>query len=109
MRSDPEARRAAGARDVARRRLRRLTQVSAAATVVVGGTFAALAAGSTHPKKAVAQPSVRRSPVAPLTQAPAPPLVGVQGSESAPSAAPAPPAAAPTPSYEPPVVVSGGS
>ena len=102
-------RRGALARDGAVRRLRRTTQISVAATVALGGAFAVLAAGSTHAKKTIVRVSARRAtPAAVLVQAPAPPLVDAQSAAPAP-AAPAPPAAAPTPSYQPPVVVSGGS
>jgi hypothetical protein len=103
-----EQRRAITLRDVAKRRLRRTTQLSIAATIVVGGVFASLAAGSTHFTKRVVRQTHR--PVAKTlvqTPAPAPPLVDVQG--------PAPPAPSPTPPVAPtvtpqaPVVVSGGS
>src|SRR5471032_1012501 len=101
-------RQAARKRDDARQRLRRLTQCSVALVVALGGGFAALAAASTHPKKASARPAARPSrpsrPLASLAAAPAPPLIEVQR-----SAAAEPPAAAPTPSYAAPVAVSGGS
>jgi hypothetical protein len=101
------------ARDAALRRLRRATQVSVAVMVAVGGTFAALAAGATHAKKTVVRSPVRARKVVSLMQAPAPPLVAAQSAapaaSAAPPAAPAPPVAAPTQSYSPPVVVSGGS
>jgi hypothetical protein len=100
-----DRRRAARARDAAQRRLRRVTQISVAVMVALGGTFAALAAGSTHTKKTILGAPVGRARAAVLVQAPAPPLVGAQSF----AAAPAPPATAPTPSYAPPVVVSGGS
>jgi hypothetical protein len=93
-------------RDVAKRRLRRTTQVSIAATIVVGGVFASLAAGSTHFTKRVAG-QTRRVTTKVIVQAPAPPLVGVQGSSS--DAAPSTPSAAPAATSQAPVVVSGGS
>ena len=94
------------ARDAAARRVRLATQISVATMVALGGTFAALAAGSTHTKKAIARvPGRRAAAAAVLASAPVPPLVGAQS--SAPSSAAS--AAAPTPSYQPPVVVSGGS
>lgn len=106
-----DPRRAALARDAALARLRRVTRASVGAALVLGGAFAALAAGSTHTKKAVA-PTPARPSVAQqaLAVAPVPPLVSA---EEAPSSAgqssPAAPAAAPAPSYAPPVAVSGGS
>jgi hypothetical protein len=109
---DPR-RRAATDRDWAIRRLRRSTQVSVVVTLALGGAFAGLAAASTHPKKVVLRTPVRRATTTAkaLTVAPAPPLVAVQGAEqpSASAATPTPPAAAPAPSYQPPVVASGGS
>lgn len=85
-----------------------MTQLSIGLTVALGGAFAALAAGSTHPKKVV-RVAVPRARVAVLVDAPAPPLVGGQSSAPTPSSAPVAPAAAPTPTYVSPVVVSGGS
>jgi hypothetical protein len=109
----PETRpRAALARDAARLRLRRVTQISVAGMVALGSAFVALAAGSTHTKKTVVRASVRKPSAAILVPAPTPPLVAAQSAApaaSAPAPAPAPPVAAPTPSYSPPVVVSGGS
>jgi hypothetical protein len=108
MKSPPDGRRAALARDAAQLRLRRATQISVALMVALGGSFAALAAGSTPPKKTVVRVPVRGARAVALVTAPAPPLHAAQS--SAPAAdAPAPPAAAPAPSYAPPVVVSGGS
>lgn len=102
-----EARRAALSRDAGRGRLRRLTRASIAATALLGGAFAAMAAGSTPAKRAAAtQASAPAGRAGVLVQAPAPPLVAVQ---SAAPPAPAPPAAAPAPAAAPPVVVSGGS
>lgn len=105
-------RRAALDRDGAMRRLRRSTQVSVVVSLALGGAFAALAAGSTHAKKVIRVP-VRRpaAKAAALTVAPAPPLVAVQGVQQTPSPSPvpAPPASAPAPTYQQPVVVSGGS
>jgi hypothetical protein len=97
------------ARDAARLRLRRLTQASVALMVAIGGGFAALAAGSTHTKKTVVRTHPVKARTAILTQAPAPPLVSAHSPASSTPAAPAPPVSAPTPSYSPPVVVSGGS
>jgi len=117
MPAHPEnVRRSAHARDAAVLRLRRVTQLSVAFMIAVGGAFAALAAGSTHAKKTVVvvRAAARQvSSTAVLVQAPAPPLVGVDGGQTsdsqaaAPTAAPAAPAAAPA--YQQPVVVSGGS
>jgi hypothetical protein len=102
-----ELRRAIGAREAARARLRRVTGGTAAAAVALGGIFAAFAAGATHPKKAIEPTSTRsRRQLPALTSAPAPPLVTVApGSASSPTA----PATAPTQSDQPPVVSSGGS
>ncbi|HEY8647170.1 MAG TPA: hypothetical protein VIL77_14975 [Gaiellaceae bacterium] len=110
MKHSAEARHSSAlARDAAARRVRFATQISVATMVALGGTFAALAAGSTQAKKAIARVPGRRVPAAAvLASAPAPPLVGAQGSAPS-SAAPAAPAATPTQSYQPPVVVSGGS
>src|SRR5258708_37152141 len=81
-----EQRRAITLRNVAKRRLRRTTQLSIAATIVGGGVFASLAAGSTHFTKRVVRQTHR--PVAKtLVQAPAPPPAAVQS--------PAPPAPGP--------------
>jgi hypothetical protein len=107
---DPgEVRRAIGAREAARTRLRRATGGAVAVAVALGGLFAALAAGATQPKKTVVPTtSVRRPPG--LTSAPAAPLVAVQSPDGSGSSEPSQPApAAPTPSYAPPVVSSGGS
>lgn len=98
-------------RDIAARRLRRTTQLSIAATLVVGGVFASLAAGSTHFTKAVVRQTARQTrrvatkPV--VHAAPAPPLVAVQ-SQAAPVAPPTP-SVAPAATAQAPVVVSGGS
>lgn len=77
--------------------------------VALGGAFAALAAGSTHPKT-VAVHRTALKPSTTVVPAPAPPLVTVQ-SEAAPTPTPtqAPTVQAPAPSYQPPVVSSGGS
>jgi hypothetical protein len=103
-----ERRRAVTTRDVAKRRLKRTTQLSIAATVVIGGIFASLAAGSTHFTKRVVR-QTRKVAAKAVVQAPAPPLVAVQS--SAPAAAPATPATpvAPAATQQAPVVVSGGS
>ena len=110
-----DARRPVHARDAAVLRLRRVTQLSIALMVAVGGAFSALAAGSTHTKKTtvVRIPTRRVTPAVVVVQAPAPPLVGAQSAPAAASEASAPtPAAtapAPAPAYQQPVVVSGGS
>ena len=111
-RQNPRA--AVGARDAAARRLRRVTGGAIALTVALGGLFVTFAAGSTHTRKAVsgAAASTATAPVI-VHNAPAPPLVSAQG-PATPASAPqssqsSPPPAAPTPSYSPPVVVSGGS
>ena len=107
-----ELRREIGAREAARARLRRATGGAVAAAVALGGVFAALAAGATHPKKTVV-PTTGDRKLPALTSAPAAPLVEVQSpngsSSSAGPSQPSVPAAAPTPSYEPPIVSSGGS
>lgn len=116
MQGKPEtARRSAQARDAAALRLRRATQLSIAVMVAVGGTFTALAAGSTPARKIaiVRVPTRRVAPAAVLIRAPAPPLVGAQSAPPPPSQAPPPtigtPSPAPAPSYQQPVAVSGGS
>ncbi len=114
MANAPEdVRRSAQSRDAATLRLRRVTQLSVALMVALAGAFTALAAGSTHTKKAIVRVPARRvaSPVV-LVRAPAPPLIGSQSAPPAANeapAAPATPAPAPAPTYQPPVVVSGGS
>jgi hypothetical protein len=109
-----DVRRSAQSRDAATLRLRRVTQLSVALMVALGGAFSALAAGSTHPKKTtVGVPARRVAPTAVLVRAPAPPLIGSQSapppSASEAPAAPVTPAPAPAPTYQQPVVVSGGS
>ena len=94
-------------RDAAKQRLRRTTQLSIAATIVVGGVFASLAAGSTHFTKRVVRQAHRPAKAVVQTQAPAPPLVDVR-STAPPAPSPAQPVA-PTVTPQPPVVVSGGS
>jgi hypothetical protein len=95
-------------RDVAKRRLRRTTQLSIAATIVIGGVFASLAAGSTHFTKRVARQARRATTKTVVqVQAPAPPLVAVQSTPSTP--APTPSVAPPAATAQAPVVVSGGS
>ena len=105
--------RSAQARDAAALRLRRVTRLSIALMVAAGGLFTALAAGSTHAKKTIVlghRVVSRVTPAAVLVQAPAPPLVGVR-SALPPSAQAPPPSSvpAPAPTYQQPVVVSGGS
>lgn len=109
-----DGRRSARARDAAVVRLRRATQLSVALMVALGGAFVALAAGSTHTKKAavVRVPVQAVASAAVLVRAPAPPLVGVQSAPvtaPTPAAAPAASVPAPAPTYQQPVVVSGGS
>lgn len=103
-----ELRNAVLARNAARRRLRRATGAAVAIAVGLSGVFAALAAGSTHSKKTIVRASTARSarPLAALTAAPAAPLVAVNVE---PPASVSPSASAPTSSYQPPVVSSGGS
>ena len=112
MAQDPQAiRRAAAARDLASVRVRRLTGLAVAGAAALTGIFAALAAGSTPPKKApvLSQPArgAAKEPAGPV-QAPAPPLVSARG-ESPASPAPPTQAPAPAPATAAPVVVSGGS
>lgn len=96
-------------RDIAARRLRRTTQLSIAATLVVGGVFASLAAGSTHFTKSVARQTRKVVTKTVVHPAPAPPLVAVQ-SQASPAAPAAPaPSVAPAATAQAPVVVSGGS
>jgi hypothetical protein len=103
-----ERRRAVTTRDVATRRLKRTTQLSIAATLVVGGVFASLAAGSTHFTKSVVR-QTRKVVTKTVVQAPAPPLAAVQ-SQASPAAPAAPaPSVAPAATAQAPVVVSGGS
>ena len=92
-------------------RLRRATGGAVAVAVALGGVFAALAASATHPKKTVV-PATSGRKLPALTSAPAPPLVEVQspdGAASSSTPSQSAPATAPTPSYQPPVVSSGGS
>ena len=72
-----ELRHAIGEREAARVRLRRATGGAVAVAVALGGVFAALAAGATHPKKTIA-PITSAKKVPALTSAPAAPLVEVQ-------------------------------
>lgn len=95
------------ARDAARRRVGRTTQLAVAATLAVGGVFASLAAGSTHFTKSVVR-QTRKVTTKTVVQAPAPPLVAVQGSSGA-AAPPPPQPVAPAATSQAPVVVSGGS
>jgi hypothetical protein len=93
--------------------LRRVTGGAIALTVALGGLFVSFAAGSTHARKAVTGAAVGTA-AAPVIvhNAPAPPLVSAQGAAtpaSAPQSSQSSPPAAPTPTYSPPVVVSGGS
>jgi hypothetical protein len=101
-----ERRRAVTTRDIATRRLRRTTQLSIAATLLVGGVFASLAAGSTHFTKAVVRQTRKVATKTVVHAAPAPPLVAVQ-SQAAPVAPPQ--SVAPAATAQAPVVVSGGS
>lgn len=106
----PDVRGRASTRDAATIRLRRVTRASIAGAAALGGVFAALAAGSTHPKK-TGQPQVRSASTTAAAAAPAPALIPAHagaGSETG-SASPSPSPAAPAPASTPPVVVSGGS
>ncbi|MBA3841490.1 MAG: hypothetical protein H0X39_02530 [Actinobacteria bacterium] len=105
---EAELRNAVLARNAARRRLQLATGGAVAVAVGLSGVFAALAAGSTHFKKAIVRAPATRSarPLAALTVAPAAPLVSANVD---PPTSASPPASAPTPSYQPPVVSSGGS
>ena len=105
---DGDLRRAVGAREAARARLRRATAGAVALAVALGGVFAALAASATHPRKTVL-PATSAEKLPALTSAPAPPLVEVQSLDSSSAPSQSAPATAPTPSYQPPVVSSGGS
>jgi hypothetical protein len=109
MSRDPRA--AVAARDAALARTRRLTAAAVAAGLALTAAFTAVAAGSTHLRKTVVVPRVRRRPAAtgPVS-APVPPLVAAHEAAPAPSSAPAPsPAPAAVPQPVTPVVVSGGS
>lgn len=100
---------AIAARDAGLDRVRRATVVVAASCVALGAAFAALAAGSTHPRRTVVplRPATR-SRVRGHVVAPAPPLVAVaQAADPAAQQPAAAPAAAPP--TTPPVAVSGGS
>jgi hypothetical protein len=103
-----ERRRAMTVRDVAKRRLRRTTQLSIAVTIVAGGVFASLAAGSNHFTKRVVR-QTRRAATKTVVQAPAPPLVSVQSTPSTPTPTAPAPSVTPVVTPQPPVVVSGGS
>jgi hypothetical protein len=97
------------ARNAAHVRLRRFTSGAVAVAVGLSAVFAALAANATHAKKTIVGSPAKHSAsqVRPLTVAPAAPLVSVEADAS--PVAPTPQATAPTPSYAPPVVSSGGS
>jgi hypothetical protein len=111
METEEQTRRNAAilARDAADVRLRRATGGAVAVAVGLSAVFAGLAANATHAKKTTVRRSATRNvrQVRPLTVAPAAPLISVQ--VDAPPVAQAPQATAPTPSYAPPVVSSGGS
>jgi len=109
----PDQLHAVAARGAAMRRVRRVTGAAVAITAALAGIFTALAAGSTHPRRAVqpgpSTPPVRVPRLGPVV-APAPPLVGVR--EAAPAPPPSSSAPSPVPTPVPsstPVVVSGGS
>ncbi|HEX6763392.1 MAG TPA: hypothetical protein VF094_11390 [Gaiellaceae bacterium] len=100
---------AVAARDAALTRVRRATAVVAAGCVALGGTFAALAAASTHPRHHLTGASVRTTRGARTRiVAPAPPLVAVSQA-SAPASQPSAPPPTAAPPAAPPVAVSGGS
>ncbi len=104
--------RAVEARESARARVRLATGAAVVTGLALTGTFAALAAGSTHLRKTVRERSrhvVHRASTRPVV-APAPPLVSVGGSAPQPSPSPSPaPAPAPVQTQAPPVVVSSSS
>lgn len=101
---------AVAARSAAVRRVRRLTGVAIGVAAALAGVFTALAAGSTHHRRAtVLDPKTSTSRKLAAVVAPAPPLVGLRDAAPPPPASSAPaPAPAPAPAA-PPVVVSGGS
>lgn len=119
-------RRAAAVRDAASARVRQVTAGAIALAAGLTGVFTAMAASSTHPRRAVttaSPPRVTRlrQPATRPVVAPPPPLVPVRSGDAAQSdaqtrsSAPAPtpqPTPAPVPAPAPaatPVVVSGGS
>jgi hypothetical protein len=125
MENEPAAeRRAAGHRDAAHVRVRRVTGgVLAAAVALFGGMASYVAGASSHPRKsrraelAVRPATAQRRPtrtVAVPEAPPAPPLLVAQAAPVPPPAPPpapplAPPEQAPAPVQAPPVAVSGGS
>ena len=103
-------------RNLGMRRLQIATRVLAASAVVLTGIFAGIAAAgnsgrkqlrSVRARRPAAGKRVYRAPPAPSL----PPLASGGSEQQAPppAPAPAPPQQAPTPSYQPPAVVSGGS
>ena len=113
MQGKPEtARRSAQARDAAALRLRRVTQLSVAVMVAVGGTFTALAAGSTQARKTAsfAFPPASRAGGRARPGSGAAARRRAKRATASVAQAPADPAVpAPAPTYQQPVVVSGGS
>ena len=101
--------RAAHARDVALRRLRRFTGGLIAAAVALTGAFAGVAASSTHPRKVVARTRRETRRITRVTTPPLPPAPAAPEQAAALPMAPSPPAGAPVATAAPPVVVSGGS
>ena len=101
--------RAASARDVGLRRLRRFTGGLVTAAVALTGVFAGVAASSTHPRKFVARTRGEARRVTRVTTPPLPPAPAAPEQAAAPPPAPAPPAEAPVTTPAPPVAVSGGS
>jgi hypothetical protein len=96
---------AAAIRDRASGRVRRLTVAAVAGATALSAAFAGLAAGSTHPTKAVRTKTAPARKARTVT-APEPSLT-----PSGSTATPAPAQAAPqvTPTAQPPVAVTGGS
>ena len=94
---------AAGLRDQASRRIRRLTACAVAGATALTAGFAGLAAGSTHTGKTVA-----KKPTATTVTAPIPSLTP-SGSTATPQPQAPQPAPVVTPSAQPPVAVTGGS
>ncbi len=118
MQDDKHAhRRAVRERDSARARVRRVTGIVLAASVVVAGTLASYVsnAASGRKKAAVATPTrttpqtAKKSAQVPVPATPAAPALLSSGSSPSQSNAPQTPAQAPVQTEAPPVAVSGGS
>lgn len=102
----PELRRAVASRDSAFTRTRRVTAGAIAVGAALTAAFTALAAGSTHLRKAVVHRVRVRTPAAKPVTAPVPPLVAAHEAAPPPPSSPGPQQ---LPQSVPPVVVSGGS